>query len=234
MPKTVVALYDEFETALAAIHALVDNGFSRDSISLIASDANGTLRQTHIDSENESDVDTIDTGVFEQTDASGGALAGAGVGAAAGGLGGVLLGLSAFAIPGIGPAVAAGPLATTLAGLLGSSAGAVAGGVTGGLLGALNDSGVPEEVAQYYAEGLRRGGNLVTVRTRDDRAAAAVEVLDEFGPVNLNQRASTWREFDHSGLEPETRAASEIDTQEVAVPKTNNTFEETGLDTYDE
>jgi hypothetical protein len=237
MAKTVVALYDDFDTALAVIHALVDNGIPREKISLIASDSSGSLRQTHLDELNESDLGTVDTGVFEQTDASGGAAVGVGVGAAAGGLGGLLLGLSAFAIPGIGPAVAAGPLASALSGLLGAGAGAVAGGVTGGLLGALTDTGVPEQVAHYYVEGIRRGGNLVTVRTRDERAPLAVEVMDEFGPVDLNQRVLNWQESDRTSTEPEKESyesISESETKEVVVSKSSAPPEENGINTHED
>jgi hypothetical protein len=66
-----------------------------------------------------------------------------------------------MAIPGVGPVVAAGWLAATT---LGAVTGAVACGAAGGLIGALTDSGVPEEHAHVYAEGVRRGGTLVTAR----------------------------------------------------------------------
>ena len=36
--------------------------------------------------------------------------------------------------------------------------------VAGGILGALTEAGVSEEDAQVYAEGVRRGGTLLTVR----------------------------------------------------------------------
>jgi len=41
---------------------------------------------------------------------------------------------------------------------------ALAGGATGGIIGALTQTGVSQEDAQVYAEGVRRGGSLVTVR----------------------------------------------------------------------
>jgi hypothetical protein len=243
MPKTVVALYDDFDTALAVIHALVENRFSKESISLIASEASGSLRQPHLENASESELETVNTGFFEHTDATGGAAVGAGVGAAAGGLGGLLLGLSAFVIPGIGPAIAAGPLASTLSGLIGAGAGAAAGGIMGGLLGVLSDSGVPEQIAHYYAEGLRRGGNLVVVRTRTYRAPMAVEIMDEFGPVDLNQRVLAWQESEITDNEPEKESpeaitdesitGSETQTQEVVVPRENPFPEETGLNTYE-
>jgi hypothetical protein len=74
-----------------------------------------------------------------------------------------LTGLGIMAIPGVGPVVAAGWLAAT----------AAVGGAAGGLIGALTDSAVPEEDAHVYAEGVRRGGALVTAKVDDARAAQA-------------------------------------------------------------
>ena len=81
----------------------------------------------------------------------------AGIGAALGGAAGLLAGLGAFVLPGIGGVVAAGWLASALAG-------AVAGGAAGGVVGALIEAGVSEDDAAGYAEGVRRGGTLVTVK----------------------------------------------------------------------
>ena len=88
----------------------------------------------------------------------------AGVGAALGGAAGLLAGLGAFVLPGIGAVVAAGWLASALAG-------AVAGGAAGGVVGALIEAGISERDAAAFAEGVRRGGNLVTIRVASqDRA----------------------------------------------------------------
>lgn len=81
----------------------------------------------------------------------------AGIGAALGGAAGLLAGLGAFVLPGIGAVVAAGWVASALAG-------AVAGGAAGGVVGALIEAGVNENEAAGYAEGVRRGGTLVTIR----------------------------------------------------------------------
>ena len=70
---------------------------------------------------------------------------------------GATVGLGIIAIPGIGPVVAVGwPSKAVFA---------AAGGVAGGVLGALTEAGVSEEDAQAYAEGVRRGGTLLTVRS---------------------------------------------------------------------
>ena len=88
----------------------------------------------------------------EESNAAEGAGIGAGVGGAAG--------LGMLAIPGIGPVVAAGWLAAT-------AAGAVAGAAAGGLVGSFMSAGVDEEEAHYYAETVRRGGSVVSVKTSE-------------------------------------------------------------------
>ena len=99
-----------------------------------------------------------------------GAGTGAGVGAIVGGGAGLLAGLGIMAIPGLGPVVAAGWLAATLVG-------AVAGAAGGGLIGGLVSSGVSEKDAHVYAEGVRRGGSLVTVRAADSQVGIARDIL---------------------------------------------------------
>jgi hypothetical protein len=145
-----------------------------------------------------------ETGTMGETTGTGaaeGAGVGAGIGAALGGVGGLLVGLGALVIPGIGPVIAAGPLAAALGGVAGAGAGAIAGGAAGGLLGALTDMGVHEEQAQYYAEGVRRGGTLLTVRTEDDMASRAVDVMNRHNPIDVRHRANQWREAGWQGFD---------------------------------
>ncbi len=66
-------------------------------------------------------------------------------------------------IPGLG-LIVAGPLAAALAG-------AGAGGLTGGLVGALVGSGIPEERAALYEEGIKNGGTVFGVTPRNDEDA---------------------------------------------------------------
>jgi len=127
-----------------------------------------------------------------------GAAAGAGVGALTGGGAGLLAGLGTLAIPGIGPVIAGGWL---LAGAVGALAGAAVGGAAGGLLGALANAGVSEEEAHVYAEGVRRGGTLLSVRAEDDRAETIAAILRHAGGVDINARradylAEGWAGFD--------------------------------------
>ena len=91
-------------------------------------------------------------------------------------------GLGALAIPGVGPVVAAGWLVATVTG-------AGLGAAAGGLLGALTGAGLSEAEAEAYAEGVRRGGTLVSARVEEDRADRALAVLDRHGSIDLDERA---------------------------------------------
>jgi hypothetical protein len=189
--KTVVALYDDFDTARDVIQELVDNGFRNDQISLVANDTHGEYSRYL-------DDDTTRT-IEAETDT--GAGVGAGIGAVIGGLGGLVVGLGALAIPGIGPVLAAGPLATAVSALAGAGIGAVAGGVAGGLLGALVDMGIPEEQAGYYSEGVRRGGTLVVLQSDDMMHDRAVEIMNRYNPVDIKNRAGYWQEQGWTGFD---------------------------------
>jgi uncharacterized protein (TIGR02271 family) len=110
--------------------------------------------------------------------------------------------------------VAAGWLVSTLTG---AGLGAVAGAAIGGLAGALVEMGVPEEEAGYYAEGVRRGGTLVTVRADDDRAERIANMLDQEGAVNIRQRSEYYRSTGYAGYQPNTQPYS---TEEIARERT--------------
>jgi hypothetical protein len=172
-------MYDSYAAATAAMHDLEAAGFSRDDVSLIASDAQGTYGNT-------STAPRDANGGRVNDHAESGAGTGAGVGAVLGGGAGLLAGIGALAIPGFGPVVAAGWLVATLAG---ASAGAAA----GSLLGAPTTAGVTEADAHIYTEGVRRGGSLVTVRTDESRTAQAESILLRHGPVDTVQRAADYR-----------------------------------------
>src|SRR5262249_46631893 len=95
------------------------------------------------------------------------AAEGAGIGGVAGaGLGALLAGLAAagVAVPGL-PIIAIGPLAAAITGGL-------TGGALGAIAGALVGSGIPEERARLYDQGVREGGIVfgVTPRTEEDAA----------------------------------------------------------------
>src|SRR5512133_2766461 len=181
--KTVIGLYDHFEDAQQALNDLHDADFRSEDISLVARDSSGEYSRYFEDQRRQQ----------MKEDVGGGAAAGAGIGAVLGGLGGLLVGLGALMIPGIGPIIAAGPIATALAG-------AGVGAVAGGVVGALVDLGIPEEHAKLYAEGIRRGGTLVVVRTQDNLAEQARMLLNRFSPVDIENRAEDWRQNQWTGF----------------------------------
>ena len=63
---------------------------------------------------------------------------------------------------------------------------------------ALTRYGVDPSEATFYAEGLRRGGSLVVVRTQDADADAAVDIRAEHTPVRFEDRGSEYASTDAS------------------------------------
>jgi hypothetical protein len=186
--QTIAALFDYYDDAAQAVRDLEAAGIAARDISLLANDVDGKLKSV------------------ATTEAGPGAGTGAAIGATAAGAAGLLAGLGMLAIPGIGPVVAAGWLASTA---LGAVAGGAVGAAAGGVIGSLIAAGVSREDADFYAEGLRRGGTLVTVKTDNEHAPAAIGILsnravDRPTRTRLYQEAG-WRSFDPAA-EPYTAA----------------------------
>jgi len=185
--RTVVGVFNSVQDAQAAVRDLESQGISRDEISIVANkNAAGYETMDAADRDKASDV-----------------VADAGIGAAIGGVGGLLLSAAgAVTIPVIGPILAAGPIAAALTG-------AGIGAATGGLIGALTESGIPEEHAKYYAEGVRRGDVLVTVRTDDTHADQVCDVLDRHNAVDVDERVRDWKERGWTGYNTEAEPYSD-------------------------
>ncbi|MCJ2066958.1 hypothetical protein MKK63_30350 [Methylobacterium sp. J-088] len=173
--RALTALFDEYEAAARAVDQLEAAGFAHGDISIISNrtDPEGAALPP-IDQAHEPD---------EAVDSAG---TGATVGTVLGGGAGLLAGLGLLAIPGLGPVVAAGWLVATVTA---AGVGAAAGGLIGGLTGA----GLSEGEAETYAEGVRRGGTLVTVRADETRADRALSILAQAGSIDLDERAEGWR-----------------------------------------
>jgi uncharacterized protein (TIGR02271 family) len=67
------------------------------------------------------------------------------------------------------------------------------------LIETLADLGVPYDEAFAYAEGVRRGGALVVVESRDDRAERGMEMLRRLHPVDIHERTAQWRQEGWTG-----------------------------------
>src|SRR5262249_60740234 len=72
---------------------------------------------------------------------------------------------------------------------------------TGATTGAVGGSGIPEDDANFYAEGIRRGGTLVMVKSSDDMAAHAYDIMHRHGAVDVDERSRTWREAGWKGFD---------------------------------
>jgi len=69
---------------------------------------------------------------------------------------------------------------------------ALADGGTGFWYG-LTELFLPDRDRSLYAEGLRRGGYLVSVRTGESDHDRAVEILEEAGTIDMDEREASWR-----------------------------------------
>lgn len=176
MTATISRLYDTYADAERAVTRLEGAGVPHSDISIVANNSDNWYgsRSGKVDR----DRDGVD-------DRAEGAGTGASIGAGLGGAAGLLAGLGLLAIPGLGPVVAAGWLASM-------AAGAAAGAATGGIVGALTEAGISKEEASRYAEGVRRGGTLVSARVPDQDRARLDALLNERA-VNLQDRSAAWQ-----------------------------------------
>lgn len=145
----LTGMFRDRESAEKAYGSALSRGYTKDDVNVMMSDKTR---------------DSWFSGDNADSELGSKALEGAGTGSAIGGtLGAVIAGIAAIGtsvlLPGLG-LVVAGPLLAALAG-------AGAGGLTGGLIGALVGSGIPEEHAKAYEEGINNGGMVVGVTPRN-------------------------------------------------------------------
>ena len=191
---TIVALYDHYDDASKAVSDIVATGVTQDRISLVANNLSGDHPALV------SNPAVAGEDFTSRDEAQPAAVTGAEVGISIGGVVGVLAAAGALVIPGIGPLIAAGALATI-------ATGAAAGGVIGGAVGMLTEHGISHEDSHLYAEGLKRGGTLVTVVADEARLDAIRQIFKAHGAVDIEKRgahwtAEGWVSFDHEADHP--------------------------------
>lgn len=189
--STITAFFQHYDDAAKAVRRLEATDIANMDISLVAGNPDDAYSH-HATRK----LGREDEGVEE------GAEVGATVGTLAGGGMGLLAGLGMLTIPGFGAVVAAGWLASIL---VGAGAGAALGGVVGALAGA----GLTEEEAHTYAEGLRRGGAVVTARVDESDIEKVRTIFDEQGRVDLSEQEKAWRD---EGWTPPIGAAASTTT----------------------
>ncbi|MDB5397618.1 MAG: hypothetical protein JWM91_5124 [Rhodospirillales bacterium] len=180
MPEaTIVALYDRYENASAAVGDIIDTGASRDKISLLANNLSGD--HPPLVTNPAYAREEVDTKENTQP----GIVTGAEFGIGVGGILGLMVGTGAIVIPGIGPLIAAGTWAAV-------AAGAAAGGVVGGAIGLLTTHGISDNDAHLYAEGLKRGGTLVAIVAEESQIDVISHIFKTHGAVDIEKRGATW------------------------------------------
>ncbi len=181
----VVGLFDIYSNADTAIKALQDYGVDDDHISIVA------RGNDPVEPKNAGEK-AVATGVV------------------AGGLVGLMAGLSTLIIPGIGPVLASGNLVSSLAATIGLTAvGATLGATTGGLLGAFIDLGFGEKDAEFYAEGVKRGGIVVSVDADPGDEDEISGILRGAGAVDMEPRRQSWRNEGWTSFDEEAEKSEE-------------------------
>ncbi|HKQ46220.1 MAG TPA: hypothetical protein VJS47_12595 [Rhizomicrobium sp.] len=205
MMITLSRLYSDDGVARAVVDELKTTGLPEDDIGIIAP-SHSLARSARLENAGQQNSHLQDAYLQDASDRIGRDGDGrddrgrtvnrsAGIGAALGGAAGLLAGLGAFVLPGIGAVVAAGWLASALAG-------AVAGGAAGGVVGALIEAGISENDAAGYAEGVRHGGTLVTIRVMSQDRAFYQDILTGHGAPALRG------DFDPAGMPGQPRDAA--------------------------
>lgn len=155
----IIGLFSDSDQAGKAVGELKEAGFT-DDISIVTRDKSGEPK--------------------EEIVKEGGNIAeGAAAGAVTGGIVGLLVGAVSVAVPGIGALAVVGPLVAAW-GVTGAAVGTLAGGIAGALVGL----GVPQEVANRYANRIGQGDVLVAVSAPVDRNS---DIQGIFAKYNANE-----------------------------------------------
>lgn len=163
MTHTLAGFFRTRSEGEAAQQALLSAGFPRDNVSYVAGDSASQ------DTPTVGPLSSVEGNTELPKDAFlGGAI-------------GLAVGMIAVVIPGIGPLIAAGPIGGAIAGM---SVGAGA----GGLIGLLKDHGVSDEEAQFFADGVAKGGSLITVKAAsDDEEKRARDLMKQNGALDTEE-----------------------------------------------
>lgn len=178
MRTTLTSLYQDVETAQKVVEALVDEGFSRNDVSMLVNlvaRENDPYKRAKARYWRRGEVDAPM---------------------------GVLLGLLAGLVIGavLGALLSALPLTFPLGTMAGW--GAAIGGVTGAIAGGIMNTSVPRILGQNLATVEKAGATLVRVRVSDDDRERARAVMERFDPVEMEGRLESWDEKGWEAYDP--------------------------------
>lgn len=86
-----------------------------------------------------------------------------------------------------------------------------------GFLASLADFFMPDEDRHTYAEGLNRGGYLLWVNTTVENRDRIIDILDDEGTVDMDEREATWRADGWTGYGTGTPAAAQTTEARVGM-----------------
>ena len=90
---------------------------------------------------------------------------------------------------------------------------------------AFGDLLIPEKDRYSYAEGLSRGGQLLTVsRVTNMEYETVLDILDDEGTVNLDEREASWRSEGWGGYEASTYATGHPTTTDHSAASADETI----------
>lgn len=171
--KAVTRLFDTEDQARAALAELEAAGLEHGQLGLVSPQKVLLKHAPH-------------------SEAADGLVEGVTVGALTGAGAGLVASLGFLVVPGLGPVFAAGWLAFTA---VGAVMGVAAGAATCGILGLMADAGHSPEEAEIYAEGVRRGGFLLSARPHGaDQARLAEGIMIRNGGADAATRAVVYAE----------------------------------------
>ena len=217
MTKTIVALYDHRSDAETASRDLQAAGFESSVIEI--------LSHSDLSSGGWGDRDLSGT----PTGTAAGTLTGDSSIGAASGMARTDLSTGYVASPNTVPGTGTG---LGMESGLGAGAGMGTTGMgttgSGGMLTRLAGWGIPNQDAQVYAEGVRRGGSLLKLRLEEEDVDRAMDVLERGNVVDVEERGSAYRDSGWTGYD---ETAAYYDDQSAEEERVRYSPGRTAIDT---
>ncbi len=184
MARTVIAVFESVYIAKKAIWELVDSGYPRERIDLLAEQIPGLDDQPGKPEPAYSEI------VMNEFRA--GVSIGGGIGGSLGIIAGLLVVLGAIHLP-LLAAISTGSMTPLIETAAITGVGLVIGAFTGSLFSGLLGLGIPEEELQQYAKTVRQHKVTVMVVADWDAVDGTLEVLEHYNPLELKQKTIEWQ-----------------------------------------
>ncbi|APO78284.1 hypothetical protein AM571_PC00546 (plasmid) [Rhizobium etli 8C-3] len=84
---------------------------------------------------------------------------------------------------------------------------------------------LPDEDRAVYAEGLRRGGFLVSASVDEATYETAHDILDDEGAIDMDERADLWRSEGWDVMQPNRNELGDADRDQAAFGSRDDVFE---------